>query len=702
MTPRRTDLPKRLSDAQQHIVKLETALKSALEELEKTNSELLQLTLELEDRVSERTEALRQSENELRKHRDHLQDLVEDRTRELQRLNVQLKQRLNDLQASEERFRSLVVTIPDIVYRLNPDGCFTFINDAVKRLGYEPEELLGEHFSVILFPGEADRISRDIVLPGLKRQVIGKKKTKVPRLFDERRTGDRRTTGLEVRLITKERGKDAIGNGSILEEISSAGLYGIAESETNQKAFIGTVGVIRDISDRKRDQEIIMRQGALQEGIKRIFLETLRCDTEEEVARVCLDVALDLTHSPAGVVLQQEADGPCRALAAAGVNSAPDDGRSGNAGCIWLFWQKVMHQGVPEMINPREDIGGRREGPGPAACGERMLAVPVRRGDQIIGLIGLAHRTENYSPEDLETVEALALSYAEAGLRKRSELELKRHREHLEEMVTQRTRELRESQYQLIQSEKMGALGTLTAGIAHELNNPMMGILNFIQYALKHSPSSGKVASVLGDAERETLRCISIFRDLLTFSRCEGSITETPCEADFMVILKRILSLLSYRVVKEGVEIATCAASHVPPLWVRGGHIQQVFLNLLTNALDAVMERETKRIQIEIHPSRDEVAVKVSDTGSGISVHDLPRIFDPFFTTKPPGKGTGLGLCVSRSIVEAHGGRILCESQLGHGTTFTVWLPAATGKEVKNTDLSDSVRQQSAVMDETS
>ena len=681
MTPKETDFAMRLSEARQQIENLETALRSAHEELEKTNSELLQLTLELEDRVAERTEALRQSEHELRRHRDHLQDLVEARTRELQHLNVQLKHRLNELKASEERFRSLVLTIPDIVYRIDRDGSFTFVNDAIKRLGYDPEELLGRHFSVILFPGEAGKISRDKVLPSLKGRILGDKQA--PKLFDERRSGTRRTTGLEVRLVTKQQRVEAglveaIGSESVLVEINSAGLYGIVDGESTQKVFVGTVGVIRDISERKRDQEIILRQGALQDGINRIFLETLRCDTEEEVARVCLDVALELTGSPAGVVLQQDPDGSCRAAAATGVEKPAVSGPPSGVGGLCPAWQKALQEGVAERVGPAADAGDRREGRGAPPGGENVLAVPVKRTDRPIGLIGLARKVHGYGPEDQETVETLALAYAEAMLRKRSELELKRHREHLEEMVALRTRELRESQAQLIQSEKMGALGTLTAGIAHELNNPMMGILNFIQYAHKHSPPAGKVAEVLGDAERETLRCIAIFRDLLTFSRAEtGGGAEALRKTDFTVILERILSLLSHRIDKERVEIATRAAPGAPPMWVRGGHIQQVFLNILTNALDAVMECETKRIRIEIRPADDQVAVEVSDTGCGIAAENLSRIFDPFFTTKPPGKGTGLGLCVSKSIVEAHGGRIHCDSRVGHGTAFTVWLPAA-------------------------
>ena len=632
--------------------------------------------------MAERTEALAQSELELRKHRDHLQELVTQRTRKLHDLNATLKQKLNELQASEERFRSLVLTIPDIVYRIDREGHFTFVNDAIKRLGYEPEELLGKHFSTIVYPGEKEEISRETVLPKWRGRVTGDRNA--PKLFDERRSGARKTSGLEIRLITKQRRVaaglvESIGDDSVIVEVNSAGLYGIQDGETSHGVFVGTVGVIRDISERKRDQEKILRQGAIQDGVNQVFREALRCDTEEELARACLDAACVVTDSPIGIILDGDPKGSFQIKAVAGVEQAHGSGEVNNSQEVCLMcdcFRKADQERKWGILDPSErpsDLANRGEGDTGTLL---VMMVPVGPGHKTTGAIGLANKAENYDQEDVQAVEALALAYGEALLRKRSELELKRHREHLEEMVGLRTRELKESQAQLIQSEKMGALGTLTAGIAHELNNPMMGILNFIQYARKHAPEGSRIVPVLLDAERETQRCIGVFQDLLTFSRAERHDGEEPRELELKSVVERVMSLLAYRIQNERVLVTTTVAPLTPRVKIRVGHVQQVFLNIVSNALDAIMGCENKRITIDTSPEEGFVAVKITDTGCGISSEDLSRIFDPFFTTKPPGKGTGLGLSVSRSIIETQGGRIHCKSDLGKGSTFTVWLPA--------------------------
>ena len=144
-----------------------------------------------------------------------------------------------------------------IVYRIDREGTFTFLNDAIKKLGYEPMELLGKHFSDIILPADVEAASRSQIFPKYKGKATGDKNA--PKLFDERRIGERKTTGLEIRLISKS-GKldlgviEKIGKEEVVVEINSAGLYGI-DSKNKMKVFIGTVGVIRDISVRKEAEE---------------------------------------------------------------------------------------------------------------------------------------------------------------------------------------------------------------------------------------------------------------------------------------------------------------------------------------------------------------------------------------------------------------------------------------------------------------
>ncbi len=232
---------------------LRRQLQTAHKELDKTSSELLQLTLELDDRVEARTKDLRESEAELRRHRDHLEELVQQRTSALNIVNLELARNLNELRASEARFESLVRTIPDIVYRISPEGLFTFVNEAVQRLGYAPDELLGLHFSSFIHSADGTSIDRPTMLPPLSGKQTGA--GGAPKLVDERRTGDRKTTALVVRLIPKASGRSAFGLLNCLEErieaeINSAGLH--APAMNGNLKYIGTVGVIRDITERRK------------------------------------------------------------------------------------------------------------------------------------------------------------------------------------------------------------------------------------------------------------------------------------------------------------------------------------------------------------------------------------------------------------------------------------------------------------------
>jgi len=171
---------------------------------------------------------------------------------ELEKLNLQLTKNLAKLRISEGRFKSLVMTIPDIVYRIDPDGNFTFVNVAVSRLGYEAANLIGRHFSEIIFPEDVASVSRELVLP----EFAGKRtdQEKAPRLFDERRSSVRKTAGLEVRLLAgtlKSNGnRDDDEKNTVIVEVNSAGIYSVSRG-TDDKVFLGSVGVIRDISERK-------------------------------------------------------------------------------------------------------------------------------------------------------------------------------------------------------------------------------------------------------------------------------------------------------------------------------------------------------------------------------------------------------------------------------------------------------------------
>ena len=243
--------------------------------------------------------------------------------------------------------------------------------------------------------------------------------------------------------------------------------------------------------------------------------------------------------------------------------------------------------------------------------------------------------------------------------------------------------ELRESQSKVIQAGKMTAMGTMTAGVAHELNNPMMGILNFIQYSLKHTSEDDRRYTVLQDAERETKRCVEIVQNLLTFSRMDTEGEEDYQKESCAAILDRVLKLLSYRIEREKVALTQHTAQGTPDIWMRVNNIQQVFFNLLSNALDALKTSEKKEIHVDMHREGEFVEVSFADSGCGIPPEIRQKIFDPFFTTKPVGQATGLGLSICHSLIKTHNGEILCESEPGAGTKFKVLLPIKKAKAEK-------------------
>jgi two-component system cell cycle sensor histidine kinase/response regulator CckA len=237
------------------------------------------------------------------------------------------------------------------------------------------------------------------------------------------------------------------------------------------------------------------------------------------------------------------------------------------------------------------------------------------------------------------------------------------------------------------QAERMNAMSAMAAGVAHELNNPMMGILNFIQYCLKHTSEDDLRYPVLQDSQLATRHCIDIVKNMMTFSLTgqeDGLIYE---KESITTIIGRVLRLLSYRIETEHVTITHNIAEELPEIWMKPSTIQQVFLNLIDNAMDALAECKEREIHIEAQPEGEFVQISVCDSGTGIAPESLERIWEPFFTTKPVGQGTGLGLSVSRNIINEHGGSITCKTTPGVGTTFSILLPIhARGMEEKKDD----------------
>jgi two-component system NtrC family sensor kinase len=225
----------------------------------------------------------------------------------------------------------------------------------------------------------------------------------------------------------------------------------------------------------------------------------------------------------------------------------------------------------------------------------------------------------------------------------------------------------------LIQSEKLAALGKLAAGVAHEINNPLSGILAFVEELLLDVDPNDPVRRDYEVIRREALRCRRIVRDLLDFARLHRPVRE---RMDLNGIVRRVLNLVAKQAAFRNIAFDLRLSPSVREVNVDAGQMQQVILNLVMNASDAMDGAGTITIATGYNEHPQEVFLTVSDHGCGIPEEDLPKIFEPFFSTKGP-RGNGLGLPVIQSIVEQHAGTIAVTTEVGKGTTFKISLPAA-------------------------
>lgn len=233
-------------------------------------------------------------------------------------------------------------------------------------------------------------------------------------------------------------------------------------------------------------------------------------------------------------------------------------------------------------------------------------------------------------------------------------------------------RKLQETHLQLVSSEKMASLGKLAAGIAHEINNPLGGILIYSSLLIEDLPAEDPRREDLARVVQEASRCKEIVRSLLEFARQ----TEPRMEAvDINRAITDDLFFLENQALFHNIRIVKNLDPSLPSAMGNAGQLKQVFMNIIINAAEAMRENGELTITTSPAPDRNSVLMEFTDTGEGIPEENLSRIFEPFFTTKDVGKGTGLGLATSYGIIQNHGGKIKVRSTVGAGTTFTIELP---------------------------
>ncbi len=242
----------------------------------------------------------------------------------------------------------------------------------------------------------------------------------------------------------------------------------------------------------------------------------------------------------------------------------------------------------------------------------------------------------------------------------------------LEKKVEERTKELTEMQAHLIQSEKLASLGKLAAGIAHEINNPLGGVLIYSHLLLEDTDKNSPHYENLKKIVKETSRCKDIVKGLLEFAR--------PKEPKMSLvnineIVERSLSIMERQALFQNIKIKKSYVSNLPKIVADSAQLQQVFVNIIINAAEAMNGNGILTLSTSLNGDGTFIEIKFSDTGHGIEEEDQKRLFEPFFTTKEVGKGTGLGLAISYSIIQKHQGTIEVKSEVGKGSTFKVRLP---------------------------
>lgn len=288
-----------------------------------------------------------------------------------------------------------------------------------------------------------------------------------------------------------------------------------------------------------------------------------------------------------------------------------------------------------------------------------MVDLPLFMGQNLVGILRIFFdKKREFSEEELDFAVAIAEQCA---------------------LAIDKARLIEKQQIQYdnlaIQTDKLSSLGRMAAGIAHEINNPLAGILLYSSNLVKKVPETGPLKKGLEVIVHETIRCRGIIQDLLEFSRQKEPLKVL---ADLNGVIEKSLSIVSNEFRLNRVSLEKRLSDNLPSVLIDVNQVEQVFINFLMNALEAIQGQG----QVSVRSYKDEenrgVVVEIEDSGMGIPQEHLERIFEPFFSTKQ--KGTGLGLAVNYGIIQKHGGQIRVSSQPGHGTTMTMRLPCDQAK----------------------
>ena len=355
------------------------------------------------------------------------------------------------------------------------------------------------------------------------------------------------------------------------------------------------------------------------------------------------------------------------------------------------FAGKVAQTGEPMLVEDMEKDSRFHKINDPKYETSSFISMPLRAHLRILGVLNLSKKGDQktFTESDMKFLTTL-LGHIGFALENAKLLQdAKDSALGLQEALEQQSQRLEQARQQIIRSDKLSALGQLIAGVAHELNNPLTTIIGRAEIMLGEV-KSGKALRDLEQILKQGQRAAKIVQNLLSFAR--QTVPEKQL-CDVNQILQGVLEMLEYDLRVSNIEVKTELDPDLPHTMVDANQIQQVFVNIVNNANQAMKEQELPgRLTVRTGRQDDRLTVEFTDTGPGMGAEQQGHIFEPFFTTKPESKGTGLGLSISYGIVKAHRGGIDVRSSEGEGTTFIIELPVIAEPSPASIDETHEVR----------
>ncbi len=612
---------------------------------------------------------------------------------ELHAAHSALLEKNRQLVEAEEHYRSLVMTVPDIVYRIDREGLFTFLNAAVKTLGYTPSDLIGKHFSALMCPSDVTQVSREVVLPGYMNKETGA--DQAPRLFDERRTGARRTIGLEVQILPRQAGRSldgqlhVLGTEYITAEVNCAGFYG-APTDHKHSVFLGTVGVIRDISDRKSvEAELLMHRERLQVmvGEQTAELEAQTVELEERNFELKqLNLELEDRISERTQSLKEALDDQLasqRSLELAN-RKLLDTQFAMNSVGIGIHWVDAdtgrildTNHHAAEMLGYTEQEMRELSVPDfePAIpAGEfRAVTAPIREA----GCVKL--ETINRTKDGRDLPIEVTVYYLKAV-----PPQVPRFISFLTDITDRKVNEAALVRAKEAAEAANTAKSSFLANMSHEIRTPLNGIIGMAHVMLGNHPEPVQAAQaqkILSSGKN----LLGIINNILDLSKIEagGLVLEQKC---FTVagMLHGLLDTINNAVTEKGLNLLVQVADLPTSLNGDETRLGQVLLNYLGNAVKFTQSGSITLAGQVLEDTQADYLLRfeVSDTGVGLTPEQQVRVFKAFeqadaSTTRQYG-GTGLGLAINLRLAQLMGGEVGVRSAPGQGSTF--WITARFGK----------------------